>query len=126
MAPVADTAFDAGMMLRVSVILSPPLIVTSDVARFVEASTPSSRPPPKSSSVKNAAFRLERAEALPREPRIWHNKSLSHRIRCRKFVADGGETASAAPAGPELVAAHAVLRLERADDGVDGRPAAQF
>src|SRR3979411_2163209 len=45
-----------------------------------------------------------------------------------EVVAGGGEdgVGSVAPTGPEIVAAHAVLGFEMADDGFDGGPAAQF
>lgn len=45
-----------------------------------------------------------------------------------EVVASGSEdgVGSVALAEPEIIAAHAVLGLEMADDGFDGGPAAQF
>ena len=45
-----------------------------------------------------------------------------------EVVAGGGEdgVGNVAPTVPEIVAAHAVLGFEMTDDGLDGRPAAQF
>ncbi|SIO37344.1 hypothetical protein SAMN05443247_04553 [Bradyrhizobium erythrophlei] len=48
--------------------------------------------------------------------------------RAAEVVADGGEDGviGVAAPEPEIVAAHAVLGFEMADDGLDGGPAAEF
>ena len=60
--------------------------------------------------------------------RTRHKKAASQAIRQAEVVAGGGEDGvdGVARAEPEIVAAHAVLGFEMADDGLDGGAAAQF